>query len=91
MDTKHITKAAVLAYKPNSSPKILTSGREQTAKEIAQKAQEFGVPLFSNELLVDSLLELPLDSQIPPELCKAIVDVFAWIIDTEQKAQLSKE
>ena len=92
--TKTISKAAALAYNAQAkipqAPKVLASGKGEIAQQIVNKAKEFGVPLFSNQLLVDSLLALPLDSEIPPELYKSVAQVLVWIMDTEQKAQLSK-
>lgn len=57
---------------------------------IIAKAKEFEVPLFCNEALVDSLLDMPLDSEITPELYLAVSRVFAWILRCEQNAQLSQ-
>ncbi|WP_066386854.1 EscU/YscU/HrcU family type III secretion system export apparatus switch protein [Helicobacter himalayensis] len=92
---KNISKAAALAYnaqvKTPQAPRVLASGKGEIAQQIINKAKEFNVPLFSNQLLVDSLLALPLDSEIPPELYKSVAQVLVWIMDTEQKAQLSKQ
>ena len=86
-------KAVALAYNAaqDNAPKVVAKGRNELALRIIAKAQEFNVPMFSNALLANSLLDVPLDSQIPPELYNAVVEVFVWLLKCEQSAQLSKE
>ena len=80
-------KAAALQYDPKTqnAPKILASGKGEIAKKIIQKAKEFDVPLFANEALVNSLLELDIDAEIPQELYQATVEVFVWLAKVEKK------
>lgn len=84
-------KAAALAYNPdqNNAPKVLASGKGAIAEKIIAKAKEFDVPLFANEELVNLLLQVELDSEIPTELYEAIVGVFVWLNRVEKYAQLS--
>ncbi|CBG40414.1 EscU/YscU/HrcU family type III secretion system export apparatus switch protein [Helicobacter mustelae] len=84
-------KAAALAYAPyqNSAPKVVASGKGTIAEQIIQKAREYDVPLFSNTALVDSLIGIEIDSQIPPELYQGVVEVFIWLEHCEKKAQAS--
>ena len=90
---KTFPKAAALAYNAatHNAPKVVASGRGEVAMRIIAKAKEFEVPLFCNEALVDSLLGVPLDSEIAPELYLAVSRVFAWIIRCERSAQLSQK
>ena len=83
-------KAAALKYKAyeNLAPKIVAKGKGEIAKKIIQKAKKFDIPLFQNELLVDSLLKVNND-EIPPELYQAVAEVFVWLYNLEQKAKLS--
>lgn len=84
-------KAAALAYdqQKQRAPKLLAKGKGSIAEQIIKKAKEFEIPLFQNELLVDSLLDAPLDTEIPPALYRAVVEVFIWLYQSEKKAQLS--
>ncbi|MGP1450124.1 MAG: EscU/YscU/HrcU family type III secretion system export apparatus switch protein [Wolinella sp.] len=84
-------KAAALAYdqQKQRAPKLLAKGKGLIAEQIIKKAKEFEIPLFQNELLVDSLLDAPLDTEIPPALYRAVVEVFIWLYQSEKKAQLS--
>ena len=60
------------------------------AKKIIQKAKEFEIPLFANEELVNMLLEVEVDENIPVELYSAVVEAFVWLHNIEQKAQISQ-
>lgn len=85
-------KAAALSYNKNedNAPRVVAKGRDELARLIIAKAKEFDVPLFSNALLVDSLLNVPLDCEIPSEMYHAVVEVFVWLLKCEQSAQLSR-
>lgn len=84
---KMSNKAAALSYDKESAsaPKIIASGKGTLAEKIIKKAQEFDVPLFANEMLVNSLLDLEIDHKIPQELYAGVADVFIWLIKNEQK------
>ena len=87
-----VDKAVALKYdsQQTSAPKIIAKGKGKIAKKILQKANEFDIPIFKNEALAESLLKLDVDEQIPPNLYKAVAEVFVWLMKAEQKAQLSK-
>jgi len=84
-------KAVALKYDQDQSgaPKVIAKGKGAIAEKILQKAQEFEVPVFQNEALATSLLSLDVDEQIPPNLYKAVAEVFVWLMKSEQQAQLS--
>lgn len=86
------TKAAALAYnkETDKAPKVVAKGQGFLAEKIIQKAKEHNIPLFQNKLLVDSLIKAELDTEIPSSLYQAVVEVFVWLHESEQKAQLSK-
>ena len=85
-------KAVALKYEENgsSAPKVIAKGKGEIAKKILQKADEFDIPIFKNKALAESLLNLDIDEQIPPNLYKAVAEVFVWLMSAEEKAQLSK-
>ncbi|NPA11221.1 MAG: flagellar biosynthesis protein FlhB [Epsilonproteobacteria bacterium] len=88
---KSINMAVALKYKAyeDNAPKIVAKGKGDIAKKIIQKAKEFNVPLFQNELLVESLIKVK-DEEVPPELYKAVAEVFAWLYNLEKRAELSR-
>lgn len=80
-------KAAALKYdkKSGSAPKVVASGKGSIALNIIQKAKEFDVPIFANEALVNSLIDLEIDHEIPQELYQAVADIFIWLMKNEKK------
>jgi flagellar biosynthesis protein len=86
------TKAVALKYKAyeDNAPKVVAKGKGEIAKKIIQKAKEFDVAIFENEVLADMLLKVEIDEEIPPELYKAVVDVFIWLHKLENRAELSR-
>ena len=87
------TKAAALKYKAyeDNAPKVIAKGKGEIAKKIIEKAKKFDIPLFQNEALADMLLNVEVGEEIPPELYKAVVEVFIWLRKLEERAQISKE
>ncbi|CAM2851650.1 EscU/YscU/HrcU family type III secretion system export apparatus switch protein [Helicobacter felis] len=86
-----LPKAVALAYNvgQDSAPKVVASGVGVVARAIVDKAKAFDVPLFCNEALVESLLDVRLDTPIPPELYASVVEVFIWLQNAESGAQMS--
>ena len=72
------------------APKVVAKGQGEIAQKIKEKAAEFDVPIFKNEALANSLLNLNLDEQIPANLYKAVAEVFVWLMQSEKKASSSK-
>lgn len=85
-------KAAALKYEKEGDkvPVVVAKGKGLLAQKIMEKASEVGVPLFKNELLADSLLDVEIDRQIPPALYKAVVEVFVWLAKNEDSARSKK-
>ena len=81
-------KAAALKYDAtqNRAPKVLAKGKGKVADAIIAKAKEYDIPLFANEALVESLVGLEIDSEIPAELYQAVVEVFVWLAKVDAKA-----
>jgi len=81
-------KAVALKYdSSNRAPTVVASGKNSLAKKIIQKAQEFDIPLFANEALVNSLVDLDVDKEIPAELYQSVVEVFIWLMKNEKKVK----
>ncbi len=85
-------KAAALKYEKEGDkvPVVVAKGKGIIAQKIIEKASEVGVPLFKNELLADSLLNVEIDRAIPPTLYKAVVEVFVWLAKNEDNAKAKK-
>lgn len=85
-------KAAALKYdkQVDRAPVVVAKGKGAIAEKIISKAEEVGVPLFKNDLLADSLLNLDIDSKIPPALYKAVAEVFIWLAKSDLAANEKK-
>lgn len=88
-----MNKAVAMKYQAyqDNAPKVVAKGSGEVAKRIIQKAKEYDVAIFQNPELTDMLMNVELNQEIPPELYKAVVEVFIWLHKTEEKAQLSKD
>jgi len=86
------TKAVALKYKAyeQSAPKVIAKGKGEIAQKIIQKAKEYDIPLFQNEVLADMLLDVEVGEEVPPDMYKAVVEVFVWLYKLEERAQISK-
>ena len=81
-DTK---KAVALGYQKTQEaiPKVIAKGYGHLAQEIINKAQLFDINIFSNEALVDALIKLELNDDIPIELYQSVAELFAWLTKIE--------
>ncbi|QOP43353.1 type III secretion system protein [Sulfurimonas sediminis] len=75
------TKAVALKYdkEKNQAPLVSAKGEGKTAQKIIQLAKENGVPLKKDEDLVELLSKVELDKEVPPQMYKAIAEVFSFI------------
>ncbi|PAF54442.1 flagellar biosynthesis protein FlhB [Helicobacter sp. 13S00482-2] len=85
-------KAIALAYSNQTDipAKIIASGLGEMAQAIIKKAKEFDVPIFANPTLANSLATMQIDEDIPEELYDSVVEVFIWLEQAQNSAQLSK-
>jgi len=74
-------KAVALKYdaEKDTAPKVIAKGRGHVAEHILATAQKNTVPVYQNKTLVNMLMALEIDREIPPELYKAIAEVMAYV------------
>lgn len=82
-------KAVALKYdkEKNSAPVVSAKGKGKTAAKIIQIAKENDVPLRKDEDLVELLSQVELDNEIPPEMYKAIAEIFSFIYNNTRKKE----
>lgn len=74
-------KAAALKYGPNNgAPVIVASGMGYLAEKIVEAAADSGVPIYEDNSLATILTQLRLGQEIPPDLYKAIVDIYVYFL-----------
>lgn len=74
-----------LSKRKNSAPKVLASGKGESAAKIISLAKEHGVPIKEDEDLIEILSKLDLGDEIPPNMYKAVAEVFAFIYQMANK------
>lgn len=74
-------RAVALQYGPNNAaPVIVASGMGYLAEKIVEAAADSGVPVYEDNSLATVLTQLRLGQEIPPELYKAIVDIYVYFL-----------
>ena len=74
-------KAVALKYdhKKDNAPKVIARGRGEIAEKIIEIAKAHNLPLYEDQNLVQILEALELETEIPPELYRALAEVLAFI------------
>ncbi len=74
-------KAVALKYdqKKDHAPKVIAKGRGEIAEKIIEIAKAHNLPLYEDKNLVQILEALELETEIPPELYRAVAEVLAFI------------
>ena len=80
-------KAVALNYDTdkNAAPKVVAKGRGFVAQKIIETAKAHNVPLVEDENLVQVLEALDLDTEIPPQLYRAVAEVLAFVYRLNSK------
>jgi flagellar biosynthesis protein len=72
--------AVALAYQTGDlAPKVVARGRGLIAEQIVERAREHGVFVHESKELVALLMQVDLDSHIPPALYRAVAELLAWL------------
>lgn len=69
-----------------SAPRVVAKGYGTLAETIIQTAKSHGLYVHESPELVNLLMQVDLDEQIPPELYIAIAELLAWLYQIEGKA-----
>ena len=82
-------KAVALKYEPekNVAPKVIAKGKGYVAENILSFAQKSAIPVYQNKSLVNMLMALELDREIPPELYTVVAEVLAYVYRMDKKAK----
>ncbi|UTA46528.1 EscU/YscU/HrcU family type III secretion system export apparatus switch protein [Simiduia sp. 21SJ11W-1] len=88
---QHIQKAVALFYDGNHAPKVVAKGERALAEEIVALAQAHDVPLCDNSGLVELLMQLEINDEIPEALYIAVAHVLAFAYELQGKAPPASE
>lgn len=83
IDPQHL--AVALAYREDEgAPRVVAKGRGLLAEAILARAKEAGVYVHESPELVALLMQVDLDSRIPPQLYVAVAELLAWLYRLER-------
>jgi flagellar biosynthesis protein len=82
-------QAVALKYdmEQDTAPRVVAKGRGHVAENIMAAAQKNAVPVYQNKTLVNMLMALEIDREIPPELYRTIAEVMAYVYRIDKKAK----
>jgi len=85
-------KAVALKYdqKRDNAPRVIAKGRGEIAEKIIEVAKAHNVPLYEDKNLIQILEALDLETEIPPELYRAVAEVLAFIYRLNGKHKIGK-
>lgn len=76
--------AVALAYgSGDPAPKVVAKGQGLVAEQIMRRARDAGVFVHESKELVQLLMGVDLDREIPPALYRAIAELLAWLYHIE--------
>ena len=80
MDNKS-PKAVALKYNhpKDRAPRVIAKGRGEIAEKIIEIARSNNIALYEDKNLIQVLEALDLETEIPPELYRAVAEVLAFI------------
>ncbi|TAM87430.1 MAG: hypothetical protein EPN41_07755 [Candidimonas sp.] len=75
------TRAVALRYEPQwHAPRVVAKGYGHIGQSIIDTAREHGVAVTESPQLVELLMGLDLDREIPQCLYRAVAEVLAWVL-----------
>jgi flagellar biosynthesis protein len=81
--------AAALVYDSHGhddAPRVVAKGYGLVADMIVQRAKEAGLYVHEAPEMVSLLMQVDLDSRIPPQLYQAVAELLAWLHRLESGA-----
>ncbi len=86
-------QAVALKYdaEQDRAPRVIAKGRGHVAENIMAAAQKNTIPVYQNKTLVNMLMALEIDREVPPELYRAIAEVMAYVYRMDKKAEKKKK
>ena len=80
-------KAVALGYNrsQDNAPKVLASGAGEIANKIISLAKEHDIPIKEDPDLIEILSRVEVDQEIPPNLYKAVAEIFSFLYKITNK------
>jgi flagellar biosynthesis protein len=86
-------KAVALKYRPNKdrAPRVTAKGSGRVAQKIIELAEEYGIPIQEDHVLVEFLSKLDIYQEIPPSLYLVVAEILAFIYSKNVQWQSLKD
>ncbi|SAL03411.1 putative flagellar protein FhlB [Caballeronia fortuita] len=84
-------QATALAYEAGNreaTPRVVAKGYGIVAEMIVQRAKEAGLYVHESPEMVSLLMQVDLDSHIPPALYQAVAELLSWVYRLENEEPL---
>ena len=80
-------KAVALVYNrsKDNAPRVLASGAGEIANRIIDLAKENDIPIKEDPDLIEILSKVEVDQEIPPNLYKAVAEIFSFLYKITKK------
>ncbi|MFC2747746.1 FlhB-like flagellar biosynthesis protein [Campylobacter concisus] len=80
-------KAVALGYNrsKDNAPRVLASGTGEIANRIIDLAKEHDIPIKEDPDLIEILSKVEVDQEIPPNLYKAVAEIFSFLYKITKK------
>ena len=80
-------KAVALGYNrsKDNAPRVLASGAGEIANRIIDLEKEHDIPIKEDPDLIEILSKVEVDQEIPPNLYKAVAEIFSFLYKITKK------
>lgn len=84
VNKKNINKAIALSYdRDESAPKIIAKGEGLIARNIIEKGLEEKIAIYEDGDLVDNLMGLEINDEIPVELYEVVAEIIFYVYNLD--------
>lgn len=82
-----VLKAAALRYNAaeDPAPRVTAKGLRKIAEQIIALARENGIPVREDPQLVELLMQVELDDEIPDDLYRAVAEILAFLYRADKR------
>jgi flagellar biosynthesis protein len=84
------TAVALRYAEGDAAPVVVAKGRGLLAEEIVRRAREAGIFVHDSRELVALLMQVDLDSRIPPTLYLVVAELLAWLAHVDRGGGLAE-
>lgn len=85
---KKVNKAVALRYENGyDTPIVTAAGMGFVAEKILKTAKENNVTIINDSTLTDLLINVEVNTSIPPDLYEAVATIIAYVMDIDRRVR----